>query len=137
MRAVILLVSAGGGFGVACKRAPAPAAAVLAQSIPSPSPCAPTWNRLPGTFSFQKLNEFHTARVFAFGCAADVTALPDADWRTLMAFFREVADEKQDEWPFRACGKEPGVAPLTARANRRLGRSVFSDLCFEVTAHIP
>ena len=136
-RAVMFVVSAVASLSVACKPAPAPAVAALAQPLPSSSQCAPTWNRLPGTFSFQKFNEFHTARVFALGCLRDVTALPDADWRTLMAFFREVADGKQNDWPFRACGKETGAASLAAEANRRLGRSIFTDLCFEVTADIP
>lgn len=109
-----------------------------AQATPFPSPCAPSWTRIPGTFSFQRFNERHTARVFAFACPADIAMLPDPDWRKLMDLFRQVAEEKPQEWPpFRACDGTSSPSPLVTQANEHLGRKLLSDVCFTVTANVP
>lgn len=109
-----------------------------AQATASASPCPPSWNRIPGTFSFEKFNEWHTGRAFAFACARDVAALPDADWRKLMDLFRAVAEANPHEWPpFRPCDGTSVPSPLASQANQRLGRTLLSDVCFNVTADVP
>jgi hypothetical protein len=100
------------------------------------SPCPAKWTRLPGTFSFEKFNEWHTARMQILACEPQVTGLADSDRRALMAFFRAAAEERKDDWPFAPCGKRSQVPSLATRANRILKGKQFVDICFEVTADI-